>query len=45
LQPVVGLVLAALLLREQLGLWQLLGGGCVLAGVALTTQGHPRPAR
>jgi drug/metabolite transporter (DMT)-like permease len=47
LQPVVGLVLAALLLREQLGLWQLIGGACVLAGVMLTTQG-PRaegPAR
>jgi drug/metabolite transporter (DMT)-like permease len=38
LQPVVGLVLAALLLREQLGLWQLLGGACVLAGVTLTTR-------
>jgi drug/metabolite transporter (DMT)-like permease len=40
LQPVFGLVLAALLLREQLGLWQLLGGTCVLAGVTLTTQGQ-----
>lgn len=37
LQPVVGLGLAALLLREQLGLWQLLGGACVLVGVTLTT--------
>lgn len=42
LQPVVGLVLAALLLREQLGLWQLAGGACVLAGVALTTRGQPQ---
>ena len=40
LQPVFGLVLAALLLREQLGLWQLLGGACVLAGVAFTTRGQ-----
>jgi drug/metabolite transporter (DMT)-like permease len=38
LQPVVGLLLAALLLREQLGIWQLLGGACVLGGVTLTTQ-------
>ena len=37
LQPVFGLVLAALLVREQLGLWQLIGGAFVLAGVALTT--------
>ena len=43
LQPVVGLILAALLVREQLGLWQLLGGACVLAGVALTTQGQSSP--
>ena len=42
LQPVVGLVLAALLLREQIGAWQLTGGACVLAGVALTTT-HRRP--
>jgi drug/metabolite transporter (DMT)-like permease len=38
LQPVVGLVIAALLLREQLGVWQLVGGVCVLAGVTLTTR-------
>jgi len=42
LQPVVGLVLAALLLREKLGLWQMLGGACVLAGVTLTTGGRRR---
>jgi drug/metabolite transporter (DMT)-like permease len=42
LQPVVGLVLAALLLREQLGLWQLLGGACVLFGVACTNMGGAR---
>lgn len=40
LQPVVGLILASLLLRERLSLWQLSGGACVLAGVALTTQGQ-----
>lgn len=40
LQPIVGLVLASLLLREQPGLWQLIGGAGVLAGVALTTQGQ-----
>jgi drug/metabolite transporter (DMT)-like permease len=42
-QPVIGLVLAALLLREQIGFWQLTGGGFVLAGVALTTQARTRP--
>ena len=42
LQPVFGLVLAALLVREQLGLWQLVGGASVLAGVTLTTQGQTR---
>ena len=42
-QPVIGLVLAALLLREQIGFWQLAGGGCVLAGVALTTRARTRP--
>ena len=42
LQPVFGLVLAALLLRETLGVWQLIGGACVLAGVTLTTAKRPR---
>ena len=42
-QPVIGLVLAALLLREQIGFWQLTGGGFVLAGVALTTRARTRP--
>jgi len=37
LQPVVGLVLAALLLAEGVGAWQVAGGLLVLAGVALTT--------
>jgi drug/metabolite transporter (DMT)-like permease len=40
LQPVVGLILASLLVREQLGVWQLIGGAFVLAGVALTTRGQ-----
>ena len=42
LQPVFGLVLATLLLRETLGVWQLIGGACVLAGVTLTTGGRTR---
>ncbi len=37
LQPIVGIVLAAALLREPIGLWQVLGTGCVLIGVGLTT--------
>lgn len=42
LQPVVGIVLAALLVREQIGHWQVLGGALVLVGVAMTTQGLGR---
>ncbi|MBM4442608.1 MAG: DMT family transporter [Candidatus Rokubacteria bacterium] len=42
LQPVLGLVLASLLLREQVGFWQLMGGAFVLAGVTLTTTGPKR---
>jgi drug/metabolite transporter (DMT)-like permease len=38
LQPVVGIALAAALLAEPLTRWQLLGGACVLAGVALTSR-------
>jgi drug/metabolite transporter (DMT)-like permease len=44
-QPVIGLGLAALLLGEAIGLWQIGGTLLVLAGVALTTavrQGRPR---
>jgi len=37
LQPIVGIALAAALLREPIGLWQLLGTVCVLLGVGLTT--------
>jgi drug/metabolite transporter (DMT)-like permease len=36
-QPVIGLALAALVLGEHIGVWQLAGGACVLAGVAMTT--------
>jgi drug/metabolite transporter (DMT)-like permease len=42
LQPVVGVGLAALLLGERIGAWQIAGGLLVLAGVALTTV---QPAR
>ena len=44
-QPVIGLALAAVLLREAIGVWQLAGGGCVLAGVALTTHSRPPSGR
>ena len=37
LQPVIGLALAGLVLHEHIGIWQLAGGTCVLAGVMLTT--------
>jgi drug/metabolite transporter (DMT)-like permease len=37
LQPLVGLVLAAVLLAEGVGAWQVAGGLLVLAGVGLTT--------
>jgi drug/metabolite transporter (DMT)-like permease len=40
-QPVVGVLLAAALLREAIGAPQLLGGGAVLVGVALTTRQKP----
>jgi drug/metabolite transporter (DMT)-like permease len=35
--PIVGVVLAATLLREPVGLWEVLGTALVLGGVALTT--------
>ena len=41
LQPIVGIALAAALLREPIGLWQILGGACVLLGVGLTARGGP----
>ena len=37
LQPVVGLALAAVLLGEAIGVWQIAGGLLVLVGVVLTT--------
>ena len=40
-QPIVGIALAAALLAEPIGVWQLGGTACVLAGVTLTTQGRP----
>jgi drug/metabolite transporter (DMT)-like permease len=38
LQPVVGVLLAALLLAEEIGPWHIIGGALVLGGVALTTR-------
>lgn len=38
LQPIVGIALAAALLREGVGLWQIPGTACVLTGVGLTTR-------
>src|SRR5205823_14513552 len=35
--PIVGVALAATLLSEPVGIWEVLGTGLVLAGVALTT--------
>ncbi|MEX2148107.1 MAG: DMT family transporter [Candidatus Rokuibacteriota bacterium] len=37
--PIVGVVLAAVLLAEPIGPWQVAGAALVLAGVALTTRG------
>lgn len=42
LQPVVGVLLASALLAERIGVWHIVGGGLVLAGVALTTTRRPR---
>ena len=41
LQPIVGIVLAPLLVGERIGVWQILGTACVLAGVGLTTRASP----
>jgi drug/metabolite transporter (DMT)-like permease len=38
LQPVVGVLLATLLLAEDIGPWHIIGGVLVLGGVALTTR-------
>jgi drug/metabolite transporter (DMT)-like permease len=42
--PIVGVVLAATLLAEPVGVWEILGTLLVLAGVALTTATPPRPS-
>ena len=42
-QPVVGVLLAAALLRETIGAAQIVGGVGVLVGVALTTRPSPSP--
>jgi drug/metabolite transporter (DMT)-like permease len=42
LTPLVGMALAALLLSEPIGRWQIYGVLLVLSGVALTTRA-PRP--
>jgi len=39
-QPVVGVLLATVLVREGIGPWDVLGGALVLAGVALTARGQ-----
>ena len=41
-QPVVGVVLAFLILGETIGTWQVVGGTLVVAGVVLTGSGAPR---
>ena len=38
LQPIVGIVLAPLLLGERIGVWHVVGTLFVLAGVGLTTR-------
>ncbi|MGH7276081.1 MAG: DMT family transporter [Candidatus Rokuibacteriota bacterium] len=43
LQPIVGVLLATLLLSEALGLWQFAGGACVLGGVTLTIRAQASP--
>ena len=42
--PIVGVVFAAVLLHEQVGIWEVLGTLLVLAGVALTTLAPARPS-
>jgi drug/metabolite transporter (DMT)-like permease len=44
LQPVIGVLLAWIMLGERIGLTSVLGGAAVLGGVALTTR-RVRPAR
>jgi drug/metabolite transporter (DMT)-like permease len=42
--PIVGVLLAATLLQEPVGIWEILGTGLVLAGVTLTTLAPARAA-
>jgi drug/metabolite transporter (DMT)-like permease len=42
--PIVGVVLAATMLAEPVGVWEIAGTLLVLGGVALTTTAPPRPA-
>jgi drug/metabolite transporter (DMT)-like permease len=45
LQPVIGVLLAWIMLGERVGITGVLGGAAVLGGVALTTRRGPaRPA-
>ncbi|MBI1733823.1 MAG: DMT family transporter [Candidatus Rokubacteria bacterium] len=44
LQPVVGVLLAFLILGETIGVWQVVGGTFVVAGVVLTGSGARRRA-
>lgn len=44
-QPVLGLLLAATILRERITASQIVGAVFVISGVALTTRGTARPAR
>jgi drug/metabolite transporter (DMT)-like permease len=41
LQPIIGIVLAPLLLGERIGVWHVVGTLFVLAGVGLTTRAWP----
>ena len=43
--PVVGIAMAALLVGETIGPWQIGGAALVLLGVALTTRGRSAPAK
>ena len=44
LQPVGAMLLAGVILEESPGAAQLLGAGCILAGVVIATSGRPREA-
>ena len=44
-QPAIAAVLAWIILKEPLGLWQAFGGTIVLAGIFLARQGSRSPQR